>query len=83
MRDLQNGQELSISVRPISVCLNCGKTMSIAFSVPAKHDLELRIFQCEHCNFEEMILRRHVSLPVPRQLIHLSAPGDGTRVENF
>jgi hypothetical protein len=76
MHDPQNGEEFSMSVRPLSVCLNCGRTMNIAFSVPAKHELELRIFQCEHCNFEDIILRQHVSLPAPKQLTYLRTHGD-------
>lgn len=71
MRNPQNGEEFSISIRPISVCLNCGRSMKVFFSVPARHNLDLRIFQCDHCNFEELILRPHLSPPAPRQLTHL------------
>jgi hypothetical protein len=76
MHDPKNGKELSISVRPLSICLNCGRSMNLAFAVPARHDLELRIFQCEHCNFEDMILRHHVSLLAPKQLTHYAALAD-------
>jgi DNA-directed RNA polymerase subunit RPC12/RpoP len=76
MRNPEDGFELSASIRPISVCLNCGRSMKKAFSVPARHDLELRIFQCEHCGFEDLILRPLHSLPVPRQLTYRAAHAD-------
>ena len=78
MRDPETGNVLSVSIRPLSVCLNCGRSTKIAFAVPARHDLELRVFQCEHCSFEEMILRPHCLLPAQRLLTKLVAPEDET-----
>lgn len=81
MRNPENGFELSVSTPPLSVCLNCGHSMDMAFAVPARHNLELRIFHCEHCCFEELILRPHFFLPAPKQLTHHAAQAVDTSQE--